>query len=679
MSAHDILKSLEDRIEAAVKLASSLGEIVGYVSRTSPSLINEEGGYLVFDVDPVIYFHNFFMLAQAGSILGVVDIKTLNVISLKVISVERKDVLAELDLPDMYFPMPHADASGLLTKTRIKAKPLLAFDVKNGDVLAANYVIEPQSPVVLLKDPSIIQRIMGLPTEGVFLGYATIGDTPAFGGNAILFVPIKAFYQHVLVLGTTGSGKTTLLKNMIASVYSGYRLNNEKVSLVILDPNKDYVTIPLRPLWNIIGNIPDEEIELARKAMEYINVVRGLVVLLPITRTVVEEHVERAESWARVLKEISEEYLNSVFRPISSRFKWSYEIREMEVGEEPSSHGLLRYVKSRVIINYGNKTEEVEYFIVPYALRFTDFAPRELITLNPYFTRQAKDALQRILRALSSKNARLETMYDLYDALRDARYRVEERQLNKSRRVILDPNKEYVIEIIRDLAIHKSTLENMIRQIAAIIDTGIFDVYVKGYGEDKYLHEPPIEGILEKHFSVFRGYPIVLDLEYLQLYSQADPEKTISIVAFRILNKIFEWKLLQSRFKLETQPVFIFIDEAHRFFPSRSGIEEYIEHVSSMIDRIARLGRSRKLGLVFSTHSPKDVHDIILQLTNTKIILRMDKTHLAHLDLPVEYRDFITRSSDRVGVVRSHILRLGYTSFKTPLPLTGHYDLSALT
>ncbi|MEM4757234.1 MAG: AAA family ATPase, partial [Desulfurococcaceae archaeon] len=105
----------------------------------------------------------------------------------------------------------------------------------------------------------------------------------------------------------------------------------------------------------------------------------------------------------------------------------------------------------------------------------------------------------------------------------------------------------------------------------------------------------------------------------------------------------------------------------------------YIENVSSMIDRIARLGRSRRLGLVFSTHSPKDVHDIILQLTNTKIVLRTDKTHLAQLDLPSEYRDFVTRAGDRVGVMKSHVLRLGYVTFKTPLPLIGHYDLSALT
>jgi hypothetical protein len=56
----------------------------------------------------------------------------------------------------------------------------------------------------------------------------------------------------------------------------------------------------------------------------------------------------------------------------------------------------------------------------------------------------------------------------------------------------------------------------------------------------------------------------------------------------------------------------------------------------------------------------------------------MDKTHVSSLDIPGEYKDFVTRCGDRVGVLKSHVLRLGYVSFKTPLPITGHYDLSRL-
>ncbi|MCC6034631.1 MAG: DUF87 domain-containing protein [Desulfurococcaceae archaeon] len=671
---NSVLKVLEEKAKRAIEIACSIGEIVGYVSRTSPSLIDEEGGYVVFDVDPVIYFQNFQSLMQASSYLGVVDIKTLNLVSLRVVSVERRDILAELDLPDMYLPLPHTEISGLLTKTRIKAKPLLAYDFETNRVLTANFVIEPQSPVVLLKQPEIIQKVMGLPEEGVFLGYATVGDTPIFGGNAYLYAPLRAFYQHVLVVGTTGSGKTTLLKNIIASITSGFKLQNNNVSIIVLDPNKDYVSITLKPLWYVLGE-QSEDVVLAKKTVNSIQSTRGLVIVLPITKNVVEEYIEKTETWAKILKMISEDYVHSILGPITRRFKWSYEISKVEVVEEPTPRGKLRLVKTKIALNYGDFIDEFEYYIVPYALRFRDFKPREFISLNPYFTRQAKDALHRLLQTLVEKNAHVETIYDLYEALKEARFRLEEKQ---RKGIILDPNREYIIELVRDLAIHKSTLENIIRQVGALLDTGLFDVYIKGQGEDKYLHEPPLEHILEKHFEFFHGYPVVVDLEYLQTHSYADPEKTISIVAFRVLNRVFDWKLIQSKMRLETQPVLIFIDEAHRFFPSRSGVEEYIEHVSSMIDRIARLGRARKLGLIFSTHSPRDVHDIILQLTNTKIVLRTDKSHLGYLDLPQEYRDFITRASDRVAIVKSHVLRLGYSVFKTPPPLVGHYDLSAI-
>ncbi|MEM4718126.1 MAG: DUF87 domain-containing protein, partial [Desulfurococcaceae archaeon] len=270
MSTHDIVKSIGDKLRKAVELASRIGLIVGYVSRTNPSMINEEGGYVVFDVDPVVYFQNYYLLAQAGSILGVVDIKTLNIVSLQVISVERRDILAELDLPEMYFPLPSSEVTGLITRTRIKAKPLLAYDPETDSVQVANYVIEPQSPVVLLKEPSVIQRILGLPSEGVFLGYVTIGDIPVFNGDAHLHLPLKAFYQHILVLGTTGSGKTTLLKNMVASITSKFKLNDEKVSIVIIDPNRDYVTMPLKPLWTMNTRENSLDFALSTKALEKI-------------------------------------------------------------------------------------------------------------------------------------------------------------------------------------------------------------------------------------------------------------------------------------------------------------------------------------------------------------------------------------------------------------------------
>lgn len=257
----EIVAKLEKKFKKAVETAEKYGDIIGWVSRTSPSSITEEGGIVIFDVDPATYFNNFIDIASAGSYLAVVDIKTGHIISMKVLGVERRDILAELDLPDMYISLPGREVSGLLTRTRVKAKPLLEYDPETGNVSIANYVIEPQSPVIKPRNPIVIQKILGLPTEGVFIGYVTIGDKPVFDIGAPLYLPLKTFYQHVLVLGTTGSGKTTLLKNMVASLYSRYNIRSELgATMIIMDPNRDYTTLPLKPRWEFSEGI-DKELE----------------------------------------------------------------------------------------------------------------------------------------------------------------------------------------------------------------------------------------------------------------------------------------------------------------------------------------------------------------------------------------------------------------------------------
>jgi len=662
-----IVKELSLKASKAYETAAKLGDVIGYVSRTSPSLIDEEGGVVVFDVDPLIYFDKFADIASAGNYLAVVDLKTGHVISLRVVSVERRDILAELSLPEAYLPSQSPEVTGLLTKTRVRAKPLLSYDPDTRSVSIANYVVEPQSPVIKPRDAETAQYMLGLPTSGVFLGFVTSGDRPIFDAQVPLFLPVNAFYQHMLVLGTTGSGKTTLLKNMIASIYSRFNMPNlEEPTIIILDPNKDYVTIPLKPVFPEDTTLQDRQLAgfFSMKASRP----NGLVVILPVTSLVAESHAKGSETWAKALKEISEMYISDTYAPLFERFGWGWSIKELVVHEEPG-RSPLRFVRLVLTAKYPDE-DSFTLYIIPYSFRFSDFAPKEFVALNPYFTRQAKDTLSRLLKRLEDLGNPVKTIVDLYDMLAAARYYLEHKTATTGKW-------RGLVEVVEELAVHKSTLENILRQLGSLIDTGVFDISVGETGG--FLVEAPISEILEKHRSVFSSLPIVVDLDFLQEYSPADPEKVIGIVAYRILNKVFEWKLIKSREKAKTQPVMIFVDEAHRFFPSKGGgSEDFIEHVSGMIDRVARLGRSRGLGLVFSTHSPTDVHDIILQLTNTKIVLRMDKTHVSSLDIPGEYKDFVTRCGDRVGVLKSHVLRLGYVSFKTPLPITGHYDLSRL-
>ncbi len=675
----DIIDKLAESIRRADENARRYGEIVGRVSRGAPSSISEEGGVIVFDIDPETYFANHRDLASSGSYLAVVDIKTGDIVSLRIISVERKDLLAELNLPDFTHALPQTDAAGLLTRTRITAKPLLAYNPMKETIEAANYVIEPQSPIIRPRDPVLIQRILGLPTEGAFLGYLTIGDKPLYSGDIPLYLPLKAFYQHVLVLGTTGSGKTTLLKNLVCAISSGYKYRGERPSIIIIDPNRDYVHLPLRPRWEY-GFGVDRRLEeaLLEKTMRYVHHPKGLVIILPVTQFSVSEIAGPDSTWVRVIRALAREYVETIYMGVLERLGWEMNIDELEVVEYGDDKKGLKYAYIGARISYGGEEEEVKLYIIPYSFRFSSMPPKEFISLNPYFTPQAREGLYRILLRLEKEGIVFNDLDEFYAALQWARqYMGKKNQEN----LVLDPRRTRMIELLRELSLHRATVDNMIRQLGAMIDTGFFDVKITGSKGKVYLDEPSIEMLLEMHHSVFQGYPIVVDLEYLQENSPADPEQAISIAAFRVLTKIFGWKITKSRRKERTQPVIILVDEAHRFFPSRgmSRGEEYVEQVSSMIDRIARLGRARGLGIIFSTHSPKDVHDIILQLTNTKIYLRMDKNMLPYLEVPGEYRDFITRASDRVCVIKTHALRLGYATFRTTLPLAGHYDLSALS
>lgn len=680
MTKTDLYMHVNELLRKAEKIASEHGIIVGRVSRQSPSSVNEEGGILVFDVDPEVYFSNYLDLAQSGGYLAVVDIKTGDIVSLRIIEVERKDVLSELQLPDFTLSLPLPEPTGLLTRTRIKAKPLLAYNPENGVVLAANYVVEPQSPIIKPLKSETVQRILGLPTEGVFIGYVTVGETPVFNGLTPLFIPVKAFYQHILVLGTTGSGKTTLLKNLVTSMYSRYRYEGETPTIIIMDPNKDYVHLPLKPLWERTPGINwDLEIDLVQNISNHVSKPDGIIIILPITQYVVERLIGQNETtWVKALIIIAQDYFDTVYKGVIEKINAKFLSEKIEVIEQDLKGRKLRYALIEASIRYWDGEEErIEIYIVPYGFLFKNMGPREFIELNPFFTQQARDALYRILIRLKKENIVFNTLREFYNVLSEARIYRSKKERSST---ILDPRVNVIAELLGKLAIHRATLENIIRQVGSLVDTGFFDIEIPARDREKYLNEPCIECLLELHDKIFKKYPIIIDLEYLQENSPTDPEQTISIAAFRILNRVFQWKMAKARKREPVQPIIILIDEAHRFFPSKSGRrDEYIEHISGMIDRIARLGRARGLGLVFSTHSPKDVHDIILQLTNTKIILRMDKSALTVLDIPKEYRDFIIKAGDRVGIVKTHAIRLGYTTFRTTLPLVGHYDLSALS
>ena len=477
----------------------------------------------------------------------------------------------------------------------------------------------------------------------------------------------------ILMVGLQGSGKTTFMKNLIVALLNmkEYTVKpfNMKPTVVVIDSTRDYVHMVLDKLWEKTPNMNLEyEGKLAKTIYGDIDPPNNATIIVPVTKMLVSKLHEYAKKNDIIIRDsrrafevLARYYFETTYsRVITDMLFGTIDNVEVEViGHQPR-----RVAKLKISYHIGNKKREITLNIVPYAFKFTEVKGSELAELNPFLTSQARDQLPRIIIALERHGMKVQTLKDLINILRES---IRSKRERKGQEKEITPS-----DIIHyELGVHKGTVENIIRNLGVLEDSGIFDVILG----NEYIYEPDLYWILETS----KGGLIIIDLEFLREHTPIMAGNVESIVALRILHKAFKWKMLKYARRERSQPVIVIADEAHRFFPAVGGGEgEYVVQVANMLASIARLGRARGLGIIFATHSPKDVHDIVLQLTNTKVIFRMDPALVDKLDLPSEYRRFIVKVSDRVAVVKSHILRLSYITIKTPPPLVGHFDLSAL-
>jgi len=84
-----------------------------------------------------------------------------------------------------------------------------------------------------------------------------------------------------------------------------------------------------------------------------------------------------------------------------------------------------------------------------------------------------------------------------------------------------------------------------------------------------------------------------------------------------------------------------------------------------VINKLTRLGRVRRMGVVFATHSPADLNDLVIQLT--KIAMRSEPKVLERM---TEYAGAYAQSG--AAVAKSFIYRTHAVTFKTLPPQTRH-------
>lgn len=272
-------------------------------------------------------------------------------------------------------------------------------------------------------------------------------------------------------------------------------------------------------------------------------------------------------------------------------------------------------------------------FIHPFYFRFPEIK-RIFNRLNPYFTEQASQFLRQFI--FSRKEIR--SLEELIESLDD-----EEFERN---------------------SIHKSTRDNIRRGLYTMRDTGLFDVPVE---KDRF--RDSLEG--DQRLVIF------------DLYNSEIEEFSQKILAYFFLDRIFDFRERQMRSGIVKGRFVIVVDEAHRFFPSGKGGEEdayYVRKVAGKIATMMRLGRRRKLGFMFATHNPLDLSDIVVQLSNTKVLFRIKQEVGENMGLSRSEAKVLSWEKNGVAYILSPWFREGKIKLKVPVPPPlGHYDVSRMS
>lgn len=299
-----------------------------------------------------------------------------------------------------------------------------------------------------------------------------------------------------------------------------------------------------------------------------------------------------------VTQRIAEEYKNDFKELVSSRYcsNSAYEYDKSIIACEPKEGKLIKFYL--------------------FSLKFSE-AFKELPNLFPYMSDQAMAYWNMIVERANKLKV----------------------DFNQPFNNVINTLNRSVIAPITSNELAPSTKQSIERVINGLASYGIFDV--NGTIKDDRLFD------ILTHSS-----NIVIDLSFV-LESTALVEP-ISILAYKILDILYDYK--DRQYKTSPNPdqiqhTLLIIDEAHELFPQVRQ-EASKETVEALVNRILRLGRQRNLGVALATHVPKDLNPLVLQLTNTKIIMRNDENVLKDLGVE-EYADVLEYALPGTGLVKS--------------------------
>ncbi len=509
----------------------------------------------------------------------------------QVVSISRSDVLAEMGIREI---SSRKDPASIITDTFIGIYPISELDEEKGIIRPAVTPIDPQSPV-FIPNPSLLEKVLRIPEKGITIGKIFSGGEEI---EAKVRLDEEALVHHTLVLGTTGSGKTTLLKSIL------YSKDMNKQTLVF-DRQGDFVNF------------------LISKKEKF-------TVLMPVT-----------SSMGNSTKDFLDKF--------SSTYNCS----------------ILEYESGALICN------DTEVDVIPYSINFFDNI-KNFHKLTPYFTPKASMYWESLIdKMLENLKVNLHDIFGVYindeilskllgdkiapghlaeewkkisissDLLNKLNLSAKSQNITKS---FVSFNKgELTVNLgkafkdsMSALDLAPSTKEAIIRTLKAYDGYGIFTV--KGTVDFKP----------ESAFKL--NDKIIVDLSFVMNYSASI--EAVATIAYKILEDVFNWKSELYAKNESKDLMLIIMDEAHEYFPQGNNEAVAKDIIEELINKIMRLGRVRKIGMILATHMPDDLNPLVLQLTNTKIVMRNDINVIKKLGME-KYEDFLLHATPGLAIINS--------------------------
>ncbi|BFH74058.1 ATP-binding protein [Sulfurisphaera javensis] len=606
--AETIIQDLSKKLEEAENFAyenSSDGKIIGRVTRFETIKLGERN-YIGIDIAFSDYYSSNI---KNGEYLAIRTIVQPVVVVGQVVSITRSDMLAEFNIREVSYPR---DPTTIMTQTFLELKPIA--EIEGNEKRPAVSPIDPQSPVFRPK-AKLLQEVLGIPEEGIVIGKIYSGGRTI---DADVRLDEDTLVHHTLIIGTTGSGKTTLLKNILSQAPSALYFDRQGDFVRYLISKGDEFSVVMPSVRMMVEDIEDvqggkqatlilaSEFSHRYGCQEPISDdIKDGEVILDCNGTIVHL-VPYSIKFSKVI-----DSLHKILPNMSAQARTFWPVIVVNLRKE---------IKN--LINISNKYPQLKSTLT-YSKIFDQITPSSLL----------------------GETIKLEVNEDIDMA-----------KLTGLPTYITPIKNEHILSInihsifennilSNKLNLAPQTKEAIIRNLRSLSEFGIFNV----------------KGTFDVNFEKL-GKKTIVDLSWvLEATASID---AIAIIAYSLLTDFYNYKDSIYKKGGNLELTILALDEAHEYFPQTKD-EEAKSTIEGLINRLMRLGRVRKVAVVLATHMPEDLNPLILQLSNTKIVMRNEENVLEKLGFE-DYADILLTAQAGLGVIRS--IKFSDVVMRTLLP-----------